>query len=81
MARYEFVSTHGYNFGEDSGDGFKVWARFTNEPGLATPNGEKRYSFATDDAAVAKRLRGVAGVTEVSAPEPEPKGRKPKSEG
>lgn len=66
MAKYKFVATHGVQFGEDSGDGYKVWASFTRDSSLDTPQGEKRYVFETDSADVAKRVRAVKdyGITE-----------------
>ena len=66
MAKYKFVATHGVQFGEDSGEGYQVWAQFTRDPELDTPTGEKRYVFETDDANVAKRVRAVKdyGITE-----------------
>lgn len=62
MARYEFTATHGVRLADDDGE----WAAFERAPDLDTPEGEKRYRFATDSAPVAKRLRGIDqyGITE-----------------
>jgi hypothetical protein len=81
MAKYEFVATHGVEFGEHpkfkdlaNPGPFVVWAKFERDRSLDTPEGEKRYTFSTDDAAVAARLRTVNdfGIDEVSKPAPAP---------
>lgn len=74
MAKFEFVATHGVEMG------VPAWAKFERDRDLDTPDGEKRYKFATDDAAVADRLRKVDdfGIVEVSAPPR--RGRPPASE-
>lgn len=67
MAKYRFVATHGVEFGEPDDSGkLSVWAAFTRDSSLDTPGGEKRYSFETDDAKVAARVRKVEdyGITE-----------------
>jgi hypothetical protein len=58
-----FEATHGVQLGEPGAE----WASFTRNETLDTPDGEKRYSFSTEDAAVAKRLRAVEdyGIAEV----------------
>lgn len=60
MPKYTFTATHGVQLGEP------VWASFRRDIELDTPEGERRYRFETDDAAVAARLRKVAdyGITE-----------------
>lgn len=57
---HRFVATHGVRFCEpdDNGD-LVTWAHFVREPDLDTPDGEKRYVFETEDAAVAARLRKI----------------------
>lgn len=69
MAKFQFVATHGVQFGDSGENGLAVWAHFTRDDSLDTPSGEKRYSFSTDDAKVAQRVRDVKdyGITEVSA--------------
>lgn len=62
----KFTADRGLQLQDDSG----VWARFTlQERGAQLVDGvtEDVYAFETDDAAVAARLRKVAGVTEVGA--------------
>lgn len=63
MALYLFEATHGVSFGDPGAE----WASFTRNETLDTPEGEKRFSFSTEDAAVAKRLRAVEdyGISEV----------------
>jgi hypothetical protein len=77
-----FTATHGVEFGEqappkkDGGEPgpYVVWAKFEHDRSLDTVEGDKRYTFSTDDEAVAARVRGVKdyGIAEVAAPEPEP---------
>lgn len=69
--KYEFTATHGVEFGavdEESGL-YVAWAKFEHDPALNTPEGEVRYSFATDDAKVAERVRKAEGygITEAKA--------------
>lgn len=61
MAKYRFVATHGVQFGEDTGDGYRTWASFDRERDLDTPEGEKRYVFETNDPAIAARVRKADG--------------------
>jgi hypothetical protein len=70
MPKYQFVATHGVQFGDSTDDGLAVWAHFTVDDTLDTPEGQKRYTFATDDAKVAQRVRAVKdyGITETSVP-------------
>jgi len=58
-----FVATHGVQFGEPAAP----WAHFKRNEDLDTPDGEKRYSFTTEDAQVAGRLRKLKdyGIAEV----------------
>lgn len=69
MAKYEFTATHGVEFGavdEESGQ-YVAWAKFEHDPALNTPEGEVRYSFATDDAKIAERVRNADGYGIVEA--------------
>lgn len=60
-ALFTFTATHGVQLGEP------VWAAFTRDQAHDTPEGGRGYSFTTDDAAVAGRLRKVKdyGIHEV----------------
>jgi hypothetical protein len=59
----KFIATHGVQLGTPPED---VWASFTRDEALDTAEGERRYSFTTDDAAVAAKLRKIKdyGITE-----------------
>jgi hypothetical protein len=63
VALHMFIATHGVQFGDPA----EPWAQFTIDDELATPEGERRYKFTTEDAAVAGKLRKVKdyGITEV----------------
>lgn len=63
MALHFFSASHGVILGNPG----EEWAVFTRNETLDTPEGEKRYSFSTEDAAVAAKLRKVKdyGITEV----------------
>jgi len=57
-----------YVFTADKGvQMFDGRVQFTHVPGFDTPYGQKRYRFATTDAALAGRVRDVKkyGITEV----------------
>jgi hypothetical protein len=58
-----FIATHGVQFG----DPHAPWAHFKRQEALDTPDGEKRYTFSTEDPAIVKRLRAVKdyGISEV----------------
>jgi len=80
VAKYEFVSTHGVEFGEEGPADkagkpgpYVIWAAFVRDRSLDTPEGEKRYTFSTDDAKVADRVRSAEGfgITEVSPAAPD----------
>jgi hypothetical protein len=62
MALHLFIATHGVTFGDP-----EPWAQFVRDSTLDTPEGEARYKFSTEDAAVAARLRKVKdyGIVEV----------------
>ena len=61
MALSFFTATHGVQLGEP------VWASFKRDEALDTPDGERGYSFATEDPAVAGKLRKIKdyGIREV----------------
>ena len=64
MAKFRFTATHAVHF---SDDGVKAWAHFQRDTSADnTREGVPGYSFETDSAAVAKRLRAVTdyGITE-----------------
>jgi len=63
MPLHFFQATHGVQLGNPG----EEWAVFTRNEKLDTPEGEKRYSFTTEDAAVAAKLRKVKdyGIAEV----------------
>jgi hypothetical protein len=66
-AVHRFVASHGVRFSEVGEDGALVtWAQFDRAPELDTSEGEKRYVFETEDAAVVARIRKVKdyGITE-----------------
>jgi hypothetical protein len=73
-----FTATHGVEFGEhaapkkEGGDPgpYAVWAKFERDRTLDTADGVKGYTFSTDDAKVAERVRAVNdyGIAEVGAP-------------
>ena len=56
-----FTATHGVQLGQP------VWASFTRDEALDTPEGERRYSLETEDAAVVAKLRKIKdyGISEV----------------
>ena len=76
-----FTATHGVEFGEhvnkkgepDKDGEYAVWAKFEHDRSLDTAAGVLVYTFSTDDAKVADRVRAVNdyGIAEVGA-EPEP---------
>ncbi|HET6816881.1 MAG TPA: hypothetical protein VFH66_06605 [Mycobacteriales bacterium] len=72
MAKYKFTATHGVTFSDqpDGGD-LQTWAAFTEDREAMKPTGERVYTFETDDAKVADRLRKVDdyGITEVDGGE------------
>jgi hypothetical protein len=80
MAKYTFTATHGVEFGEHapagkdgSGGAYEVWAKFVRDPSLDTADGQKTFTFGTDDLKVAKRLREVSdyGMAESKDAEPD----------
>ena len=72
-----FTATHGVEFGEpvnkkgepDEDGAYAVWAKFEHDRALDTAEGVKVYTFSTDDAKVAERVRAVNdyGIAEVGA--------------
>ena len=67
MGKYRFTATHGVHLSEDGTDG-AAWAHFQRDPSLDSARGDRGYSFETDDASVARRLRKLDdyGITDVS---------------
>lgn len=61
MALHFFAATHGVQLGEP------VWAAFTRDETLDSEDGQRGYSFATEDQAVAAKLRKIKdyGIREV----------------
>jgi hypothetical protein len=61
MALYFFTASHGVHLGQPA------WAVFKRDEALDTAGGERRYSFATEDKAVADKLRKIKdhGIREV----------------
>ena len=82
-----FTATHGVEFGEqdEKSGAYVVWAHFEHDRDQDTAEGVKVYTFSTDDATIAERVRAVNdyGIAEVGAvaevgapteapPEPDP---------
>jgi hypothetical protein len=72
-----FVSTHGVELGDTIKPasaralaGYEVWAKFQRDPAYDTPDGDKGYSFTTDDPGVAERLRAINDYGIRELPEP-----------
>lgn len=73
MPKFNFTATHGVEFGEHVPDKngalgpYVAWAQFTHDRDLDTANGERVFTFGTDDAKLAERVRNVNdyGITEV----------------
>lgn len=62
---FRFAATHGVQLG----DPIEPWATFVRDEDLDTADGERRYSFTTEDPEIAGRLRALDdyGVAEILA--------------